>query len=139
MTDKPARIGRPPEPVPQDIAEEVLLWSYAGGSLVGFCKQPGKPGVRTVYDWMDKDPEFAAEYARAKLEGSHSLFDEAGEIADAATPETVQVAKLRADHRYRACRARNPGIYGDKAQVEHQGGVSLRVVTGVPKPEALEP
>ena len=126
-------VGRPPEPVPLDVAEEILNWLHEGRSLRSFCMQKGKPGLRTVYDWTSKDPEFAAQFAQARVASADVLADLAHDVAFDATPETVQVAKLQADVCLKRAACYDPARYGTKAHLEHSGGVSVQVVTGVPE------
>ncbi len=155
MTDKPARIGRPPEPVPQDIADAVVEWIAEGKPLREFCRQPGMPCRATVDNWRLKDEAFASRVARARDAGYDQIAEEALAIADTpvagittvedddgiktTTEDMLGHRKLQVETRLKLLACWDPRRYGAKAQVEHQGGVSIRVVTGVPKPEALEP
>lgn len=157
MTDTPKKVGRPPEPVPEAKAQEVLDWLYEGGSLYGFCRQEGKPKLRTIYDWCDKDEVFAARFARAREVGADALAYEALEIADDTSRDTItrvgkdgqevdapdhewiSRSKLRVDQRMRMAACFCPRLWGQKASIEHAGGVKLEVVTGVPRIDSEEP
>jgi hypothetical protein len=133
--DQPKRPrGRPPEPVPEDIARRILDGLHAGQSLTRICSAEGMPSPRTVSDWKAKDETFAAEFARARASGAEYLCDEAQDIADRATPENVQVAKLQGEMRWKRAACFCPSVFGAKAQVEHSGGVQIVLDTGVPKP-----
>lgn len=136
-------MGRPPEPVPQDIAEKIIDWLYEGGSLLAFCRQPGMPKRRTIYDWCDKDPVFAAQFTRAGKSRGPLLMEMAQEIADDSSQdyleienkdgstrqvfnaEHVQRSKLRVDQMNRRAACYNPSECGLKAAVEHSGSIDL--------------
>lgn len=53
-----------------------------GVPLRVICRQPGMPKWRTVYDWINTDPEFAESMERARLLGYDAIAEEALEIAD---------------------------------------------------------
>src|SRR5258707_14729420 len=56
----------------------------------------------TVAQWAaldEKNHDFRDQYARAREAQADKYFQEIIEIADAATPETVNVARLRVDKR----------------------------------------
>src|SRR5437899_12406458 len=59
--------------------------------------------------WCD----FRDQYARAREEQADKYFQEIVEIADAATPETVNVARLRVDSRKFTVARLAPKKYGD--------------------------
>jgi transposase-like protein len=68
------------------------------------------------YDWVDRGGEArAAALARARARGGQSLAEETLEIADSATPQEAQVAKLRVDTR-RWLASKMNEEYGDKQQ-----------------------
>lgn len=127
-------IGRPPEPVPEEQAEAVVDWLLNGGSLMSWCRKTGT-GLRTVYDWTEKDDSFAARFARARRMGAWARFEKAGDIVAEADPTNWQVKKLQAEHEYKAAANFAPGEFGTKQHLEHSGGVSISVVTGVPEPQ----
>ena len=58
--------GRPPTPVPQQLAEEAIAWLEQGKTLAEWCRLPGKVERSTVHRWMDKDEQFAQRLARAR-------------------------------------------------------------------------
>jgi len=65
----PRKNGRPPEPVPAVLAEEVIEWVSDGKLLVDYCDQEGKVHRRTISKWCAKDKEFRARFARARDDG----------------------------------------------------------------------
>lgn len=141
-----ARIGRPPEPVPQDMVEEIIAWIADGNTLREFCRQPGKPAWRTVYDWLEKDPVFATRFARARDMGHDAIAEDTlaiidgeaeivtGENGTGARRDSAHVAwiKNRVEQRMKLLAKWNPKKYGDKVGVEASGSLSVTIATGVP-------
>jgi hypothetical protein len=69
------------------------------------------------YDWIDRGGEArAAALARARARGGRSLAEQTLEIADSASPQEAQVAKLRVDTRRWLASKQAPDEYGDKQQ-----------------------
>lgn len=138
----PKPMGRPPEPVPHDIAEALLDWIYDGGTFVAFCRKPGMPKYRTVCDWADKDPDFAARLQRAKKARGPLLQEIAQEIADDGSEdwhdvegkdgkvrrvfdhEHVQRSKLRVDQLNRRAACDDPIACGTSTKVALGGDAS---------------
>ncbi len=112
-------MGRPPEPVPETFADEVVGWLEQGKPLRQYCRQAGKPARRTVDDWRRKDPNFAARVARAREVGFSELAEQALEIADQPQLEKGAVARdrLRIDTRLKLLACWDPRRYGNKVQL----------------------
>ena len=69
------------------------------------------------YDWIDRGGEARADaLARARARGGQSLAEQTLEIADQASPQEAQVAKLRVDTRRWLASKMAPDEYGDKQQ-----------------------
>ena len=69
------------------------------------------------YDWIDRGGEArTAALARARARGGRSLAEQTLEIADSASPQEAQVAKLRVDTRRWLASKQAPDEYGDKQQ-----------------------
>lgn len=131
--------GRPPEPVPQNIADELVIWISEGKTLRDFCRQDGKPHFTTVYDWLEKDEQFALRFARARSIGEDVIAMECLEIADDATNDFVETfdkkggkrvipdmelvnrSRLRVDTRLKLLAKWNPKKYGERVQNEIVG------------------
>jgi hypothetical protein len=101
-------------------------------------------GRRTIHDWREANPTFAAQFARAKLDGFDAIADEIIPIADDADPKAVDHARLRVDARLKLLAKWDAARYGDQLNVKHSGGVTFAVnviaptlATIAPKP-ALE-
>jgi hypothetical protein len=127
-------MGRPPEPVPEHHATDLVAWLSNGKPLREWCRQEGKPEWRTVYDWMDKDENFSARIARAREDGHDVIADQCVTLADTQPVDQVEVAwrRLQVETRLKLLAKWNPKKYGDRQQLEHGGGVILNVITGVP-------
>lgn len=126
--------GRPVEPVPQEMADQIIAWISQGKTLREFCRQPGKPHWDTVYLWQAKDEEFARRFAHARERGLECIAMECQEIADENCLDQVDIGRnrLRVETRLKLLAIWNPKKYGPKAVTAHEGNVSLNVITGVP-------
>jgi len=83
---------------------------------------------------MQEHEGLRAQYAQARADRASARADEIIDIADdEAIP--VESRKVRIDARKWEASKLDRAVYGDRQQVEHSGGVSLNVVTGVPEPE----
>ena len=93
MTEKkqaaPKKNGRPTT-YSQETADIICLRLGQGESLRTVCKDETMPAQSTVYVWLQRHPDFAEQYARAREEQADTHFDMIMDIAD-ETPETVPV------------------------------------------------
>lgn len=140
-----ARTGRPPLPVPQDKADEIIEWISAGKTLRDYCRIDGNPHYNTVYDWLEKDEEFAGRFARARDVGHDVIAEEAlaitdepperilTEQGDKVDPGYVAWVKNRAEMRLKLLAKWNPKKYGDKIDVTSKGdkvGLAINIDLG---------
>ena len=65
-----------------EIADKICARISEGEGLKTMCREDGMPGWRTVYDWIQKYPEFAAAMERARELGADAIAAECLEIAD---------------------------------------------------------
>jgi hypothetical protein len=79
------------------VGDAVCRRIAAGESVKAICASPGMPCAVTIYAWIKRHPEFREMYRTARELQADGKFDEAWEIAQAATPSTVRVARLRFD------------------------------------------
>ena len=63
-------------------------WISDGGTVAEFCRQPGSPSVRSIYEWRSEDQDFAARFARARDCGEEVLLEQCLQIADTQMAET---------------------------------------------------
>jgi hypothetical protein len=86
-----------------------------GETVLGLARTLGMSHT-AFYDWVDRGGEArTAALARARTRGGQSLAEQTIDIADAATPQEAQVAKLRVDTR-RWLASKMNEEYSDKQQ-----------------------
>jgi hypothetical protein len=85
-----------------------------GLSLVDVCKLGGFPVRSVIYEWQERDDSFRTRIIRAREIGQDAIIDQCREIVDNATPEDVNVAKLRVWHRQWEAAKRAPKQFGDR-------------------------
>jgi len=145
-TDKPKRkcIKRAPKspnnPLPQlsssytpEVANVICELIADGQSLRRICRERanGKdfPSRDTVLRWLMAEPDFAAKYAHAReIQGDES-FDRVGDtIDDLKAGEIVpDVARVILDGlKWRAAKLL-PKKYGDKLDLNHEGGLTVNI------------
>lgn len=139
------RIGRPPQPVPQDKADEIINWISSGQTLREWCRQDGNPSFRAVYDWLEKDEDFASRFARAREIGQDVIAEEAlaitdeppdrilTEQGDKVDPGHVAWAKNRAELRLKLLAKWNPKKWGDRIDLTSKGdkvGLAINIDLG---------
>lgn len=120
----------------KDIEDEIFGRMIGGEGVVVICapdRDAFLPSERTFYKRLTEDAEFAQRYARAREAQAHRETEEIRAIADAATPEDVQVARLRVDARKWRAAKLAPKVYGEKVDVEHSGGVTYTIGEAVRK------
>jgi hypothetical protein len=114
-------MGRPTDYTPE-IAERFCLAIAQGSSVVSACEPKDMPADRTIYRWLAKHEDFCQQYARAREVRAHFRGETIVDIAFAAKPEDVQVAKLQIDT-LRWLMGKEAGkYYGDRIVNEHTGG-----------------
>lgn len=138
-------MGRPTDHSIQ-LEEDIVEWISEGKTLREFCRKPENPSKSTVYDWMNRYPEFSGRIARARDDGFDEIAEECLEIADDATndwetrqnkdgseyeslnPEVVNRSRLRIDTRLKLLAKWNPKKYGDKVDMNLTGEVAIKRV-----------
>ena len=124
-TQVPAKIGRPTK-YSIEWAERFCDFIAEGRSVAELCARPDMPSQQSVYTWLRNDEDFLERYARAREAQADKFFKECIEIADAATQENCNVARLRVDTRKWAAARLAPKKYGDHVQHEHKGGINFQ-------------
>ena len=97
-----------------EIATTICQHIALGKSLRSICQQDEMPPISTVMDWLIKHKDFSEQYACAREAQADALFDDCIDIADTATPEEVQQARLRIDTRKWMAGKLKPKKYSDK-------------------------
>ena len=79
--------------------DAIIEFIASGGTISALCKVLGV-GNTTFDRWVERGGEARkAAYARARTRAAQSLAEQTIDIADAATIQEVQLAKLRCDRR----------------------------------------
>jgi transposase-like protein len=95
--------------------DAVMEFVASGGTVTALCKVLGI-AVTTFDRWIDRGgEERGSAYARARVRAGQSLAEQTIDIADAATIQEVQLAKLRCDRRAWLASKLNED-YSDKQQ-----------------------
>jgi hypothetical protein len=126
-----AKRGRPGIYSPE-IAAEICERMAMGESLRSICRAEGMPAEVTVRGWAIEDREgFLAQYAMASQTRMDCLADEILEIADNASSEDVQAARLRIDTRKWLMSKIAPKRLGDKLDLTHADpdGMTVKFIT----------
>ena len=104
----------------EELLDKMLEEIASGRSVIGICREEDwSPNADTWYRWLYKFPELSDRYARAKAIQSEYEADTILDIADNATREDFQVARLRVDARKWVASKLVPTKYGDKQTVDH--------------------
>jgi hypothetical protein len=88
------------------------------------------PGLRTIYDWRDQDPKFAARLARAREAGYDIIAADCLRIADDDSGDEIETeqggtkfnqefaarSKIRIETRLKLLKCWDPSRYGDKVE-----------------------
>jgi hypothetical protein len=86
----PKNKGGRPSMYSEDIALEICTRLSLGESLRKICIDDHMPVQSVIYVWLNKKPEFAEQYTRAREEQAETHADEIVAIAD-ETPKTKEV------------------------------------------------
>ena len=134
------------------IADRICERIAHGEPLLQICRIKGMPKWRTVYDWLDAQPDFAAGFARARITGFDAIAQEALLIAD--TPlEGVETTtddkgtsekrgdmlghrKLQIETRLKLLAKWDPKRYGDRMMLAGDPDAPLSVTVQRLTPDA---
>lgn len=108
----------------QKVADELCLRLTEGEPLRQICRDEHMPAWRTVYDWIDSRPEFAARFSHARGLGLAAIMEECLDIAD-NQKEDVKRSKLRVWTRLQLLAKWDPSRYGARQQVDLKADVNL--------------
>jgi len=125
--------GRPSSFTP-DVAAKICELVEAGETIRQITSREGMPASwSTISRWLRERDDFRIQYTHAR-ETSAAVFEERILTeADAATPETAQVARVRVDALKWVMSKRAPKVYGDKLSLDGKVDGTINVVTGVPR------
>jgi hypothetical protein len=125
------KIGRPTTFTPT-VGQEICERISSGELVKDVCASLGIPRF-TLSGWVDRNPEFATAYARAREMQADAHFDLAIQSAREATPENAQAARVKMDAEKWAAAKLRPHAYGDRQQTEitgaNGGPVQMQAIT----------
>ena len=129
----------------QEIADIICDRLMDGESLKAICSEPEMPSKVTVCKWLNRLPEFANQYSRAREVQADGMVDEMLDISDDSQNdwmtkrglqvpdnEAIQRSKLRIDTRRWVASKMRPKKYGDKfgADAPAEGEENITRVVG---------
>lgn len=120
-------------PLPFNTATaDAICERIAGGeSLRTICKDRDMPSPATVFKWLNNQPTFAEQYARAREAQADTIVDEIVDIADRA--KDPNKARVQIDARKWVAGKMKPKKYGEKVLSEVSGpdGTPIAVVASI--------
>ena len=117
----------------EKLVDRMLEEIASGRSVIGLCREEEwTPNADTWYRWLYKIEGLSDRYARAKAHQSEREADIILDIADNATNQDYQVARLRVDARKWIASKLLPNKYGERTQIDHSS------TDGSMKPTVIE-
>ena len=122
-----------PSKYSEKLVDRMLEEIASGRSVIGLCREEEwTPNADTWYRWLYKIEGLSDRYARAKAHQSEREADIILDIADNATNQDYQVARLRVDARKWIASKLLPNKYGERTQIDHSS------TDGSMKPTVIE-
>ncbi len=140
-------LGRPSD-YNEETALKICERLAEGESLRAICLDDDMPSKSSVFRWLDANPSFRDQYARAREFQADTMADEIQDIADDGTNdwmekrlndgsvievvnhEHIQRSRLRVDTRKWVASKLKPKKYGDKLDLGSDPERPLRMVYG---------
>jgi hypothetical protein len=131
MSEGPAKRGKGrPTIYNEETATEFCRLLALGNTLRSLCATDRFPAPQTIYDWIEKYPDFSEQYARARSQQAdhyaEMIIDEAFGANDAS------LGRLRMDALKWAASKIAPKKYGDKIEVESNQSNNIRLSFTIP-------
>jgi hypothetical protein len=123
------------------VASQICARISEGEPLRAICREKGMPAWRTVYDWVNSRPEFAARIAHARELGFDAIAEDTIEMIDEKPERTetqygdkvdaghVQWQKNRVEQRLKLLSKWSPQKYGDRQAIDLSGHLALGDMT----------
>ena len=128
--DQVRRKGGRPSTYSHELVTDFCKLLAIGNTLRSLCATERFPTATTIYDWLEKFPEFAEQYARARSQQAdhyaEMIIDEAFGANDAS------IGRLRMDALKWAASKIAPKKYGDKIEVESNQSNNIRLSFTIP-------
>lgn len=135
-----SRPAKRPKPDAPGVVEAICERLIAGESMTSIGTDPEMPSTNAIYVALANDDEFRKRIARAREAQQDAEIDRTIDLADSATPETVNTVKLQIWARQWRAAKLAPKRYGDKTQTEITGaeGGPLQVTVSYITPKKTE-
>ncbi|MGZ3375509.1 MAG: terminase small subunit-like protein [Phenylobacterium sp.] len=115
----------------REVGEAICERLANGESLTAIARDEGLPSYATILRWVSRHADFQALYVEAREIQAHYYFDEARDVARAATPGSVWVSRLQFDIiRWQTARLA-PHKYSERVVVE--AAISARRIEDDPR------
>lgn len=108
-------MGRPSS-YTTEMAERICEELASGRHLHIICKDDWAPGERTVYQWLDKNPDFARLYAHARERQQEVFAAEVINIAD-TEKDSAKARNMMDARKWYAARVA-PRKWGDRVEID---------------------
>jgi hypothetical protein len=111
----------------EEIGTAICVRIADGESLRAICEDDDMPERCTVFAWINRHPEFADQYARAREMSAEADADDVGHYARKAADGEIEPAAARAaiDGLKWSAGKRKPKKYGDAIQMKHSGAIGV--------------
>jgi hypothetical protein len=133
MTDAPTKADKPRRKIHEytdKVARRICERIACGETLKDICDDPDMPTTTSVRRWAVNDVEgFAERYMRARRLQADWYADEIVSLADNASREDVQKARLQVDSRKWVASTLLPRIYGPSQRTEITGADGVPIKT----------
>jgi hypothetical protein len=130
MSDK--KTGRP-STYSKEKAKDICQMIESGMTLLAVAELDDMPTISTIYDWIDNDPEFADNYARARQRQADTFASMV--MTEAFNAHDAQIGRLRIDALKWTASKLAPKKYGDKVEIEQTGNQNFKISFNVPERE----
>jgi hypothetical protein len=116
------------------VVAEILERLERGEAVIQMCRDEHLPTARTVYNWLDEDPNFLSQYQRAREVGFDHIAVTMRDTARGLGDSSGDVArdKLIVDTDFKLLSKWSPKKYGDKLQHTGDGGGPISVQVYIP-------
>ena len=112
-----------PSSFKQKTADAICERLAEGDSLRAICLDEEMPAKATVFKWLQQQPAFADQYARAREFQGEGDADDIGDVAAKVQAGDIapDVGRVVIDAKKWSAGKRRPKVYGEKLTTEHTG------------------
>jgi len=123
-----------------DLADDILDRIANGSNIHKITQLEDYPNRTTIYDWLDKKPDFANNYARALEDRAHWRSDRLDQICDDLISGVIddRQARVLIDVQKWQAGKENPQRYGDKIEKTIKGDKESPVTVLSLTPEQMQ-